>query len=224
MATRPNPVFPPPSFSPRTKTKVSLTSAATILLTVTYPESYPSTAPTLELSSPPNSPKHALFDLSSAKAGLLALLPPLIQDSLGTAMIFTLIQAVKDGAETLVAERIAAADRVVDDRKRQEEAAEEAKFMGERVTRERFAEWRELFRTTMKEEEDERRRLRDEKDGGPPGKKGAAGGGVGDKMTGRELWEKGLVGKGEEDLGEDEVGPSAAVAVVGEMQGLKVGQ
>lgn len=182
---------------------------------MTYPEAYPSTAPTLDLTSPPNSPKHALFDLSSSKPTLLSLLPPLIHDSLGTAMIFTLIQAVKEGAEALVAERIAAAERVVDDRRREEEAAEEAKFMGEKVTRERFAEWRERFRAVMKEEEEERKRIREEKDGGGAGGKkgggGGGGGGAGEKMTGRELWEKGLVGKGEEDLGEDEAGPAAPV-------------
>lgn len=135
-------------------------------------------------------------------------------------MIFTLIQAVKDGAEALVAERVAAAERAVDDRRRQEEAAEEAKFMGEKVTRERFAEWRDRFRALMLEEEDERRRAREEKEGvaAGGGKKGA--GGPGEKMTGRELWEKGLVGKAEEDLGEDEAG----AVPVGGMEGLKVGE
>lgn len=197
------------------------TLAATILLTVTYPEAYPSEAPTLDLSSPPNSPKHALFDLSASKPALLSLLPPLIHDSLGTAMIFTLIQAVKDGAEAHVGERIAAAERVVDDRRRQEEAVEEAKFMGEKVTRESFTAWRERFRASMKDDEEERRRAREEKDGVGPGKKGGGGsGGAGEKLTGRELWERGLVGKGEEDLGEDEAG----AMVVDGMEGLKVGE
>lgn len=224
MATNPNPVSAPPG-GPRLfrfpKTNFMKTLAATILLVVTYPEAYPSVAPTLDLSSPPNSPKHALFDLSASKPALLSLLPPLIHDSLGTAMIFTLIQAVKDGAEALVGERIAAAERVVDDRRRQEEAVEEAKFMGEKVTRESFTAWRERFRASMKEEEEERRRAREEKEGAGPGKKGGAGsGGAEEKLTGRELWERGLVGKGEEDLGEDEVG----AMVVGGMEGLKVGE
>lgn len=131
-------------------------------------------------------------------------------------MVFTLIQAVKDSAEAQVADRVAAAQQAIDDDRRQEEAAEEAKFMGEKVTRERFAEWRESFRARMKEEEEERRRAREEKDGIGTGKKGGGGGG-GEKLTGRELWERGLVGKGEEDLGEDEV-------VVGRVEALKVGE
>lgn len=120
-------------------------------------------------------------------------------------MIFTLMQAIKEGAEALVAERIAAAERAVDDRRRQEEAAEEAKFMGERVTRERFAAWRARFRASLQEDEDENERRRLKEDAGA--KKSAP---PPEKLTGRELWERGLVGKGEEDLGEDEV---AALAV-----------
>lgn len=126
-------------------------------------------------------------------------------------MIFTLIQAIKDGAEAHVAERIAAADRADNDRRRQEEAAEEAKFTGEKVTRERFAEWHARFRARLKEEEDRAREEREAATGGG-GKKGGAGGAAQERLTGRELWERGLVGKGEE---EDE----AAAGV----EGLKVG-
>lgn len=117
------------------------------------------------------------------------------------------MQAVKEGAEGLVAERIAAAERAVDDRRRHEEAAEEAKFMGERVTRDRFAAWRASFRASLQEDEDEdeRRRLRD--DAGA--RKSGAGAPPPDKLTGRQLWERGLVGRGEEDLGEDEAAAPA---------------
>src|SRR5271163_2811274 len=77
----------------------------TILLNVSYPEAYPDVAPHLDLSSPPNAPRHPLLDVTEDKATLLAALDATVEESLGMAMVFTLVSTLKDTAETLISER-----------------------------------------------------------------------------------------------------------------------
>lgn len=110
------------------------------------------------------------------------------------AMVFTLISAVKENAEAFIAEGVLArqADRDQEARKAEEE--ENRKFHGERVTTESFLRWREAF---LKEKEEEEQKLEEAE--GEKGRKAVKE----EKLTGRELWERGLVGKGEdEDLDE----------------------
>lgn len=116
-------------------------------------------------------------------------------------MIFTLISALKESAEALIQERHNAAQADLDKEAAKEEEKENAKFHGEVVTRAGFLRWRERFRDEVEGVEEERRR-RGEEEGG----KGRKAGGKGEevKMTGRELWEKGLVGKVEEEDDEEE--------------------
>lgn len=133
-------------------------------------------------------------------------------------MVFTLITTLKEETESLIAERVAAVNAESEQAARAEEEKENAKFYGEKVTRERFLEWRTRFREEMerKREEDEERRREEEGSGrrGAGGGKGALGGKEERKMTGRELWEKGLVGKIDEegDVGADEQDALAAGA------------
>lgn len=222
MTTRPNPVSPysptPHLLTPSTHPlcAMSLTKfhpyQATLVLTVSYPPSYPDTPPDLDISLPSNTPKHAHFDLSISKPILLSSLPPLIADSLGSAMIFTLVSHIKDFAEQLVLDSIAAEQDVADAEKRKAEEEEDKKFSGRRVTRESFGEWRVAFRKEAREREEEEVRRREEGEMGQGKKRGVKE----DKLTGRELWERGLVGK----IEEDEEGLHAVAEGVG---GLKVG-
>lgn len=115
-------------------------------------------------------------------------------------MVFTLVSALKDGAEALVGAHVAAQQEVLDAVRREEEAIEAAKFSGTRVTRETFRLWREGFRAEEEEEEGRRRGMEEE------GRKGKVA-----RVTGRELWERGMVGKGEE--GEDEDGSAGIEAL-----------
>ncbi|MCJ1346079.1 hypothetical protein MMC31_004290, partial [Peltigera leucophlebia] len=101
---------------------------ATLLLTVSYPLSYPDSPPDLDISLPPNTPKHAHFDLSVSKPILLSSLPPLIADSLGSAMVFTLISHIKESAEQLILDSVAAEQEVADAEKRKAEEEEDKKF------------------------------------------------------------------------------------------------
>ncbi|EXJ85041.1 hypothetical protein A1O3_05716 [Capronia epimyces CBS 606.96] len=177
----------------------------TILLNVTYPEAYPDVAPHLDLTSPPNAPKHPQFDVSVDKAQLLDALQPTIEDSLGMAMIFTLVTTLKDAAEVLISDRIRQVEEVKEIELRKKEEEENRKFHGTQVTRERFLEWREKFRKEMEEKE---RKQREEEEADEKKKKGIK---VEEKkLTGRQLWERGLVGKVDE---EDFDGDDAVVGV-----------
>jgi hypothetical protein len=114
------------------------------------------------------------------------------------AMIFTLVTVLKDSAELLITERQNAKQALADIEAARLEEEENKKFQGEAVTRESFIAWRARF---MKEQEDDEKRAIEEKeleDKKARIKKEEK------KMTGRELWEKGLVGKVDEDEDEDE--------------------
>lgn len=114
------------------------------------------------------------------------------------AMIFTLVSTLKDHAESLIAGRQADVQAVKDKEAAKAEEAENAKFHGQAVTRETFLAWRERFRMEMEDREEERRR--EEKEGEGRKKVGK----LEDRMSGRELWEKGLVGKVEEEEEEED--------------------
>lgn len=126
-------------------------------------------------------------------------------------MIFTLVSTLKDAAELLIEERKNAveAEREVEIRKAEEE--ENRKFQGTAVTRENFLEWRKRFRKEMEEAEIRRREEAEAEDKKKRGKVEEK------KLTGRQLWERGLVAKGEEDEGEE--GEDGLVG----MEKLKVG-
>ncbi|KAL9108867.1 MAG: hypothetical protein Q9227_006398 [Pyrenula ochraceoflavens] len=173
---------------------------ATILLNVSYPESYPDVAPNLDITNAPDAPRHPLLDLGEDKARLLDALQPAIEDSLGMAMVFTLVSTLKDAAELLISERQAAAQALKDVEAAKAEEEENRKFHGTAVTRETFLEWRERFRTEMavkeKKEQEEREAEERKKRGGKPEDK---------KLTGKQLWERGLAGKVEdEDISMDD--------------------
>ncbi|KAI9698944.1 MAG: hypothetical protein M1836_003133 [Candelina mexicana] len=167
----------------------------TIILQVNYPTAYPDEAPQLEISTPPNAPKYALLDLQEDRSRLMEALQPTIEENMGIAMVFSLVSALKDSAELLVSERQHAAQALEDVQKAEAEEAENRKFHGTAVTIKSFLEWRAKFKNEMEEEEfkrKEEKEAEDKKKRGPREEK---------KLTGRELWEKGLVGKIEEDEG-----------------------
>lgn len=170
-----------------------------MVLTITYPESYPETAPDLTLSAPPNATKYPYLEISDDRIALLDSLAPTIEENLGMAMIYTLVSTLKDLAEQLIAERQAAQQKVRDLEAQKAEEAENAKFHGTAVTRETFLEWRQKFVQEMKEEE-ERRRVEQEAEDKKRKIKHE------ERLTGKQLWERGLVrGVDEEEDSEDGV-------------------
>ncbi|KAJ9627981.1 Protein gir2 [Taxawa tesnikishii (nom. ined.)] len=172
--------------------------APTILLQVAYPEAYPDEAPRLDLSYPPNAPKYKHLDIQEDKTRLLDGLSDTIEENLGMAMIFTLVTTLKDEAELLISERQKAIQALRDFEAAQAEAEENRKFEGTKVTRETFLEWSSRFK---KEMEEEKLRRQAEIEAEEKKKKGAK---EEKKLTGKELWERGLAGKvDEEDEGPD---------------------
>ena len=170
---------------------------APIFMTVTYPEDYPDVAPSLDLQAPPNAPKYKYLDIQDDRTRLLSTLEPIIEENLGMAMVFALVSTLKESAELLVSERQAAVQAMKDVEAAKVEEEENRKFHGSAVTRESFLEWRERFR---KEMEDEKERRREEKELEDKKKKIK----VEEKLTGRQLWERGLVGKVDEDEVDDD--------------------
>jgi ParB-like chromosome segregation protein Spo0J len=172
-----------------------------ILLNVTYPEAYPDVGPYLDVTSPPNASKYPLLDPAEDKAQLLEKLEPTIEESLGMAMVFTLVSTLKEAAEALIEERQKAEEQAREVAARKAEEEENRKFHGTVVTPESFLEWRSKFRKEMEEKEKLRK---EEEESDAKGKKGKV---EEKKLTGRQLWERGLVGKGDEEEleGEDAV-------------------
>ncbi|KAK5946929.1 Protein gir2 [Knufia obscura] len=164
-----------------------------ILLNVSYPETYPDVAPNLDISSPPGAARHPLLDVAADKAQLLDTLSSTIEDSMGMAMVFTLVTTLKDSAEVLMADRQRQEQEIHEVAAREKEQEENRKFEGEKVTRERFLEWREKFKKDMEEKE---RLQKEEEEAEMKGKRSVR---VEEKkLTGRQLWERGLIGKVDE--------------------------
>ena len=165
----------------------------TILLHVSYPQEYPDVAPNLDMSAPPDGYRHPFLDVSEDKARLLQSLEPAIEESMGMAMVFTLVSTLKEAAEALIAEREAQAQALRDVEARKAEEEENRKFHGTAVTRESFLAWREKFRNELAEKavkEQEEQEAEDKKKRGRLEEK---------KLTGKQLWEIGMVGKVDEE-------------------------
>ncbi|KAI4625373.1 uncharacterized protein J4E87_005220 [Alternaria ethzedia] len=169
-----------------------------IILNVSYPPNYPDEAPRLDVTQPPNAPRHQYLDIQEDKQRLLDSLTETIEENLGMAMVFTLVTVLKDSAELLITERQNAKQALVDIAKAKAEEEENKKFQGEAVTRETFLAWRDRFR---KEMEDEKRRKEEEKELEDKKKRIVK---EEKKLTGKELWQRGLVGKVDDDEDDDD--------------------
>ncbi|KKZ68444.1 hypothetical protein EMCG_05903 [[Emmonsia] crescens] len=161
-----------------------------LILQVSYPPQYPDVAPGLELSTPPNAPKHPHFDIQEDRARLLESLQSTIEENMGMAMIFTIVDMLKEGAELLISERQAAVQALKEMESAKAEEEENRKFHGTVVTRQSFLEWRDKFQKEMEELEQRKQEEKEADD-----KKKKATGKEEKKLTGKELWERGLAGK-----------------------------
>jgi hypothetical protein len=187
-----------------------------IVLSVRYPEDYPDKGPVLELQPLPNAPPHRFFSVAADKDAILEELEATVEENLGMAMVFSLVSTVKEAAERLIVERRGVVAREREEAKQAAEREENAKFHGTPVTRETFIKWREDF---VREMEEERQREEDER---LEALKKARGPKEPTKLTGKQLWQRGLVGKVvEEDDEDDEDGDGVGAAQAG-VEGLKV--
>lgn len=183
---------------------VQETEQPIVNLEVSYPADYPDVAPDLDISAPPNAPKHPRLNVQEDRSRLLEALQPTIEENMGMAMISTIVSALKDCAELLMAERVNAihAEKEVEAAKAEEE--ENRKFQGSAVTPQSFLEWRARF---LKEVEEEEQRMREEKEAeDKKNKKPAAR--EEKKLTGKQLWERGLAGKADFDEDDEDAMPA----------------
>lgn len=165
-----------------------------MLLQVKYPDAYPEEAPILDLLSPPNTPMHSFFSISSDKQQLLDGLVETIEENLGMAMIFTLVSTLKENAEQLISERQAATRHEHEQKLLVAEEEENKKFHGTPVTPETFKAWREIFRKEMEE-----LKIKEDEADEAAERKRNRGKDTVIQLTGKQLWERGMVGKTEED-------------------------
>ncbi len=180
-----------------------------MLLTVRYPEDYPDKAPLLELTAPLNSTPHQYLNIAEDKDRLLQELEATVEENLGMAMVFTLVSAVKEAAEQLAVERREAAAKAHEEAVLAAEREENKKFHGTPVNRDTFLKWREGFlkeleETRIREEEERLAEMKKARIKEPA------------KLTGKQLWERGLATAGQEEVDEDGVPTD-------EVQKLKVG-
>ncbi|KAI9674762.1 MAG: hypothetical protein M1817_001666 [Caeruleum heppii] len=184
----------------------------TLTLHVSYPETYPDAPPDLSITLPPSAPTDPFTPTLHPDdiPTLLTSLTTPISENLGMAMIYTLILSLQDTATSLLQARLNAIEDVANAERAAREAEENRKFEGEKVTRESFLKWRDGFVDEMEREREEELRRREEGEKVRVRKEEK-------KLTGRELWERGMVGKVDEDEeGED------AVEVVKGVGGLSV--
>lgn len=186
--------------------------APVILLNVRYPEAYPDEPPDLDIMNPPNAPKHEHLNVQEDKARLLETLQATIEESLGMAMVFALVSALKDAAELLIAERQQAVQAMKDVEAAKAEAEENRKFEGEKVTRESFLAWHKKFMQEMAEEKARKAAELEAEE-----KKKRGGKEEQKKLTGKQLWEQGLAGKAmdEDDEGDDGIEGMKSLKVEG---------
>ena len=183
-----------------------------IVLNVRYPEAYPDHPPDLDIMNAPNAPRHEHLNVSEDKARLLDALQPTIEESMGMAMVFALVSALKDSAELLISERQQAVQAQKDVEAAEAEAEENRKFEGEKVTRESFLEWIAKFKQEMADQKARRAAELEAEE-----KKKRGGKAEEKKLTGKQLWEQGLAGKAmdEDEEGDDGVEGMKALKVEG---------
>ncbi|CUM63726.1 uncharacterized protein PRCAT00001310001 [Priceomyces carsonii] len=187
--------------------KVNLDTASdrnhALLLEVTYPERYPEVVPQLKLvlvsegctvnqdvgeNGDDDGPLLATLSeiiefLQSDLSILLSNLNEEAEQQLGMPSVFTLVTQLKDEAEELFQKNLDKQHKVYEDILLKKEREEQKKFQGTPVTKETWSEWRVNFRNERNVELIDRKRYVDMHQG---------------KLTGKEIFEKGLAGNDED--------------------------
>lgn len=117
------------------------------------------------------------------------------EDNIGMPSVFAIASQLKEDAEAVVEAKIHKLEKEREEEMLKQEAEERKKFEGTKVTPESFEKWRKAFR---KEFDLDNLLLNKyvvlDKNGQP-------------KMTGRQMFEKGLMGDIDEDDGGDDIEP-----------------
>lgn len=124
-----------------------------------------------------------VFLESADYAELTSKMQEVAEENVGMASVFAIASSLKDEAEELHASKVRANEHKLEEARKAVEDEEQKKFVGTPVTPESFAEWRLGFRKEMGLDDIEAEKVK------------ARGG----KMTGKEIFEKGLGGEEEEE-------------------------
>jgi hypothetical protein len=175
-----------------------------MLLSVKYPENYPDEPPILDLLAPQNGPQNDLFSVPEHKDALLQGLDATIEENLGMAMVFTLVSSLKEAAEQVIMDGKQAEEKAREEAALAAEREENKKFHGTPVTPETFIKWRADFLKEMeelrqKEEEERLAELKKARIKEPV------------KLSGRQLWERGLAGKADAEEGDEDDTPADGI-------------
>lgn len=114
------------------------------------------------------------------------------------AMVFTLVTTIKEAAEQLIQNRADAIEKKQEAVRQQAEEQEMAKFRGTKVTRETFMAWRDKFRAEMAELKRQKEKEKEDEDKAKRGNAAqavAAAEAMKKRMTGKQLYVSGTVGK-----------------------------
>ncbi|KAI8642336.1 hypothetical protein BD408DRAFT_344469, partial [Parasitella parasitica] len=74
-------------------------------------------------------------------------------NSVGMAMIFTMVMAIKEELDNIVLDVQKAKEEIINEKRRKEEEAEQAKFLGTKVTVDSFMAWKKKFDAEMLEKD-----------------------------------------------------------------------
>lgn len=103
---------------------------------------------------------------------------------IGMPSIFTLVTVLKDEAESLFNEKLTIKTKEFERKRNELEKIEQQKFQGTKVTPESFNQWRLKFRQEMKFEEKDELKMQQMHGG---------------RLTGKQIFERGLAGTEEEE-------------------------
>lgn len=170
----------------------------TMVLQVKYPSAYPEEPPELDILAPHNAPPNPWFSVASDRVPLLEGISDTIEENMGMAMVFTLVSTLKENAEEIVRDRQAAARARQEEKQVAAEMEENKKFHGTPVNPETFLKWRDEFQKEMEELRDAEEEAEEAAE-----KKKNKGKDTVIHLTGKQLFQRGLVGKIEEDEDDD---------------------
>lgn len=180
-----------------------------LLLDVKYPETYPEVVPNLHIEivedededeedeensddDLDNEDTNRMLNLaetvSFVREDITSLLMKLNEEAemqVGMPSVFALVTLLKDEAEILFQAKVDSEQKKYDEELAKRDAEEQKKFNGTPVTKETWAAWRESFRKEMNYEEKDLQAYRELHQG---------------KLTGKEIFERGLAGNDEDEL------------------------
>lgn len=168
------------------------------ILHVTIPPTYPAVFPQYDITLDPPITAYPFLTFPDDKDKLMQALEEAIADFEGMPMIFTLVSTLKETAEQLLDDRVQRKKKAVHQAKEAEYEKEMAKFKGELVTKERYQVWRKNWQDEINAE-----RAREKEKEEEEMKKRGASVAKEKKLTGRQLFERGIAGAGHEDSEDD---------------------